>query len=174
MIYQAVQNKVSVIYLTGTDFGAQEGLLISKEIYKKIFKPFHKRANDRIHQNTRWKTFIHSCGCVEPLIEDFIEAGFDILNPVQISASDMDPKHLKEEYGERIVFWGGGINTQRTLPFGTPEEIDSEVKELISIFSKGGGFVFTAVHNIQANIPVENIVALFEAVRKHRWEQRKI
>lgn len=169
MIREAVQNKISVIFVAGTDFGAQEGLFISKELYRKLFKPFHTIVNNWIHQNTDWRTFIHSCGCVEPLIEDFIEAGFDILNPVQISASKlMDPKHLKEKYGERIVFWGGGINTQKTLPFGTPEEIDREVKQLMSIFSEGGGFIFAAVHNIQASIPVENIVALFEAVKKYR------
>lgn len=169
MIRQAVQDKINIIWLTGTDFGAQEGTFISQELYKRLFKPFHMRVNNWVHKNTHWKTYIHSCGCVEPLIEDFIEAGFDILNPVQISACPklMDPMYLKEKYGKRIVFWGGGINTQKTLPFGTPEEIDREVKELISIFSKGGGFVFAAVHNVQANIPVENIVALLEAFKKY-------
>jgi hypothetical protein len=169
MIRQAVQDKISVIFITGTDFGAQETPFISKGIYNRLFKPFHAKVNDWVHKNTQWRTLIHSCGCVEPLMEDFIQVGFDILNPVQISASKlMDPGHLKQKYGEKIVFWGGGVNTQKTLPFGTSEEIDEEVKKLISIFSQGGGFVFAAVHNIQANIPVENIVALFEAFKKYR------
>lgn len=169
MIRQAVKNKISVIFITAADFGAQEGLFVSKEIYNSLFKPFHIKINNWIHKNTGWKTLIHTCGCIEPLIEDFVQAGFDILNPVQISASKlMDPGDLKKKYGGRIVFWGGGVNTQKTLPFGTPEEIDEEVKKLISIFSPEGGFVFAAVHNIQANIPVKNIVALFEAFKKYR------
>jgi hypothetical protein len=169
MIHQAVQNKISVIFITGTDFGAQEGTFISKEIYNNLFKPFHIKVNDWVHKNTTWKTLIHSCGCVEPLIEGFIEAGFDILNPVQISASKlMDPDHLKQTYGDKIVFWGGGIDTQNTLPFGSTKEIKEEVKDLVSIFSPSGGFVFAAVHNIQASIPVENILALFDAFKQCR------
>jgi hypothetical protein len=169
MIRQAVQNKISVIFITGTDFGAQEGTFISKEIYSNLFRPFHTKVNDWVHNNTAWKTLIHSCGCVEPLIEGFIEAGFDILNPVQISASkQMDPNHLKQTYGDKIVFWGGGIDTQKTLPFGSPEAIEEEVKDLVSIFSPRGGFVFAAVHNIQANIPVENLIALFDAFKQCR------
>jgi uroporphyrinogen-III decarboxylase len=105
---------------------------------------------------------------VYELLPDLKEAGFDILNPVQISAASMDPRTLKEEFGDHFTFWGGGVNTQRTLPFGTPQEVKEEVRQLIEIFKNGGGFVFAAVHNIQAQIPVENLLALFETVNEYR------
>ena len=167
-LQQALGNKVQVTLITGTDFGAQNSLFISKQSYRDLYKPFHKAINDWLHRNTSWKTFIHSCGSVVELIPDFIEAGFDILNPVQTAAAGMDPKGLKERFGEQIVFWGGGVDTQRTLPFGTPEEVKAEVRNRVEIFGRGGGFVFSAVHNIQAGIPVENLVAMFEAFRECR------
>ena len=167
-LQQALGNKVQVTLITGTDFGAQNSLFISKQSYRDLYKPFHKAINDWLHRNTSWKTFIHSCGSVVELIPDFIEAGFDILNPVQTAAAGMDPKGLKERFGEQIVFWGGGVDTQRTLPFGTPEEVKAEVRNRVEIFGRGGGFIFSAVHNIQAGIPVENLVAMFEAFRKCR------
>ena len=105
---------------------------------------------------------------MEKLIPEFIDAGFDILNPVQLSAEGMDAKSLKEEYGDRIIFWGGGVDTQKTLPFGTTEEVAQQVKERIEIFSKGGGFVFNTIHNIQAKTPVENIVAMIEVVKNYK------
>ena len=130
-------------------------------------EPFHKQLNDWIHQHTTWKCFIHSCGSVTALLPDFIEAGFDILNPVQTSAAEMDPRRLKEQFGDRITFWGGGIDTQKTLPFGTPEQVKAEVCERIRIFGPGGGFVFNTIHNVQARVPVANLVALYEAVREY-------
>ncbi|MEE9307896.1 MAG: uroporphyrinogen decarboxylase family protein [Spirochaetia bacterium] len=167
-LLQALGNKVQVTLITGTDFGAQNSLFISKQSYGDLYKPFHKAINDWLHRNTSWKTFIHSCGSVVELIPDFIEAGFDILNPVQTAAAGMDPKGLKERFGEQIVFWGGGVDTQRTLPFGTPEEVKAEVRDRVEIFGRGGGFIFSAVHNIQAGIPIENLVAMFEAFRECR------
>ena len=167
-LHQRLGNKVQVTLITGADFGAQNSLFISKQSYRDLFKPFHKAINDWLHRNTDWKTFIHSCGSVVELIPDFIEAGFDILNPVQTAAAGMDPKGLKERFGEQIVFWGGGVDTQRTRPFGTPEEVKAEVRDRVEIFGRGGGFIFSAVHNIQAGIPVENLVALFEACRECR------
>lgn len=167
-LLQALGNKVQVTLITGTDFGAQNSLFISKQSYRDLYKPFHKAINDWLHRNTSWKTFIHSCGSVVELIPDFIEAGFDILNPVQTAATGMDPKGLKERFGEQIVFWGGGVDTQRTLPFGTPEEVKAEVRDRVEIFGRGGGFIFSAVHNIQAGIPIENLVAMFEAFRECR------
>lgn len=167
-LHQRLGNKVQVTLITGTDFGAQNSLFISRQSYRDLFKPFHKAINDWLHRNTGWKTFIHSCGSVVELIPDFIEAGFDILNPVQTAAAGMDPKGLKERFGEQIVFWGGGVDTQRTLPFGTPEEVKTEVRDRVEIFGRGGGFIFSAVHNIQAGIPVENLVAMFEAFRECR------
>ena len=107
---------------------------------------------------------IHTCGGIHPLMNDIIESGFDILNPVQTSAADMDPQKLKDEYGERIVFHGGGVETQTTLPHGTPEEVYEEVSDRIRVFNKGGGFIFNTIHNIQADVPVENIVAMVKAI----------
>jgi hypothetical protein len=161
-------NKVHVTLITGTDFGAQNSLFISRQSYRDLFKPFHKTVNDWLHKHTSWKTFIHSCGSVVELIPDFIEAGFDILNPVQTAAAGMDPKGLKERFGDQIVFWGGGVDTQKTLPFGTPEEVRREVRERVEIFGRGGGFVFAGIHNIQAGIPPENLLALFETFRECR------
>jgi hypothetical protein len=161
-------NKVHVTLITGTDFGAQNNLFISERSYRDLYKPFHRTINDWVHRNTGWKTFIHSCGSVVKLIPEFIEAGFDILNPVQTAAAGMDPKELKERFGEQIVFWGGGVDTQNTLPFGTPEEVRREVRERVEIFGKGGGFVFAGIHNIQAGIPPENLIALFDTFRECR------
>ncbi|HIE19083.1 TPA: methyltransferase, partial [Candidatus Bathyarchaeota archaeon] len=110
-LYKAVGNRVTAIFVTGTDFGTQRGPAMSIATYRKLYKPFHKRVNDWVHENTSWKTFIHSCGSVEPLISEFIEAGFDVLNPVQTSAANMDPRMLKKKYGEKITFWGGGVDT---------------------------------------------------------------
>ena len=166
-LYEAVGNRVSVYNVTGTDFGQQQGPLISPRVYRQLFKPVHKRLNDWIHQNTHWKTFIHSCGSVRALLEDFIEAGFDILNPVQCSAAGMNPVELKKDFGDRIVFWGGGVDTQSTLPFGTPEEVRREVRERIKALAPGGGFVFNPVHNVQAHTPVQNLLAVFETVQEH-------
>jgi len=111
---------------------------------------------------------IRLCGSVAALIPDFIDAGFDILNPVQYAASDMDPASLNQKYGEDIVFWGGGVDTQKTLPFGTPEEVRTQVKERLNILGKGAGFIFCAIHNIQPQTPIENLLALFEAFAKYR------
>ena len=154
--------------VSGTDFGSQNGLFISQEVYRKLFKPFHQKINNWIHHNTTWKTFIHTCGSVYDLLPDIKEAGFDILNPVQISAAKMDPENLKKDFGHQFTFWGGGVDTQRTLPFGAPDEVKEEVERLIKTFKPGGGFVFATVHNIQANIPEENLLALFEAINEYR------
>ncbi len=157
-------DRVQAVFLTGTDFGTQRGLFISVQSYRDLFKPFHRRINDFIHAHSGWKTFIHSCGSVREMIPEFIEAGFDILNPVQCSAAGMDARELKREFGRDLVFWGGGANTQQTLQFGTPEEVYREVRDRIDIFGEGGGFVFDAVHNVQAPTPTENLVALFKAI----------
>ena len=156
---------VQVALITGTDFGTQRGPFISIPAYRDLFQPFHKQVNDLIHRRSNWKTFIHSCGSVYQLLPDFIAAGFDILNPVQCSAVDMDPARLKREFGKDLVFWGGGVDTQKTMAFGTPDEVYREVRERIDIFNQDGGFVFNAIHNIQGNTPVENIEALFRALK---------
>jgi uroporphyrinogen-III decarboxylase len=167
-IYDSVGDKVTAVFITGTDFGTQNGLFISKESYRDLYKPFHLEVNNWVHKNTKWKTFLHSCGGVFELIDDFIDAGFDIMNPVQCSAAQMDPKELKNKFGERITFWGGGIDTQKILPFGTFLEVREQVKERMDIFGDGGGFVFNTIHNIQAKTPVDNLVALYQAVQDYR------
>ncbi len=162
-IHERLGDLIDVLFVTGTDFGTQRGPFISREAYRDLYMPFHRRVNDWVHDKTSWFTFIHSCGGVEPLIGDFIEAGFDILNPVQCSAAGMAPEHIKNAYGADIVFWGGGVDTQRTLPFGTPEEVREEVRRRVEVFAEGGGYVFNAIHNVQANCPTENVMAMFEA-----------
>jgi len=165
-IHERVGNQIAVVFVCGTDFGTQNSAFCSVAAFRELYFPYYKRVNDWIHAHTTWKTFKHSCGSVERFLDSFIEAGFDILNPVQCSAANMSPEHLKSRYGSRIVFWGGGVDTQRTLPFGTPAQVRAEVIERCRIFSKGGGFVFNAIHNIQARTPVENIVAMLEAVQE--------
>ncbi len=160
--------KIEAIFVSGTDFGSQKGPFISPDMYRERFKPFHKRINQWIHENTNWKTFFHTCGSVAAFLDDFIDAGVDIINPVQTSASDMDPAYLKEKYGRDLVFWGGGIDTQKVLPFSTPEEVREQVKERIRVFGKDGGFIFNTIHNIQPMVPVDNLMALFEAVNDCR------
>ena len=168
MYLQACGERVQVVDVSEADYGGQAGLLFSKETFRSLVKPNLGRINGWIHARTGWKTFYHSCGAVGELMEDFIETGVDIINPVQYSAAGMDLAELKRRFGGRVVFWGGGIDTQRVLPFGTPEEVGEEVKKNVSILSKGGGFVFSAVHNIQANIPAPNLRALFDAFSECR------
>ncbi len=164
-IHQVVGDDVDAVFVCGTDFGTQTSAFCSVKTFRELYMPYYKKVNDWIHAHTAWKTFKHSCGAVESFIESFIESGFDILNPVQCSAAGMDPEKLKAKYGDRIVFWGGGVDTQKVLPFGTPEDVRKQVTMRCRVFSKGGGFVFNAVHNVQAGTPVENIVAMIDAVR---------
>ena len=156
---------VQVAVVTGTDFGTQRGPFCSVATYRNLYKPYHERVNRLIHERSNWKTFIHSCGSVWDLLPDIVDAGFDVFNPVQCSAAKMDPGNLKREFGDALVFWGGGVDTQKTLPFGTPEEVYREVRERISVFGAGGGFVFNAIHNIQGNTPLPNVQAMFQAIR---------
>jgi len=165
---QAVGDRIDVIFVGGTDFGAQTGSFISPRSYREMFKPYHKTVNAWIHANTGWKIFYHSCGSMVDLYDDFVDAGVDIVNPVQISAAGMEPRVLKERWGDDLVFWGAGVDTQYVLPFGSTEEIAAQVKENIEILGKGGGFIFNAVHNIQAAVPTENLRGLFESFSEYR------
>ena len=160
-----IGDRVDATFVTGTDFGTQRGLFISKEAYRELFKPYHIRVCKKIHELTKWKVFIHSCGSVYDLLPEFIEVGFDILNPVQCNAACMDARTLKKEFGKHLTFWGGGCNTQQTLPFGTPDEVYREVRERIDIFNDGGGFVFDTVHNVQGPTPAANLQAMFKAIK---------
>jgi len=167
-IRDRVGDRVQAVFVCGTDFGTQQSTFCSVDTFRSLYAPYYRRVNDWIHAHTPWKTFKHSCGAVRTLIPAVIEAGFDILNPVQCSAAGMDAAALKAEYGSDLVFWGGGLDTQKTLMFGTPESVRDEVFRRVEIFGKGGGFVFNAVHNIQANVPVPNVVALFDALKDLR------
>jgi hypothetical protein len=169
-IFEAVGERVSVAWLSGTDFGAQNNCFISPKAFRSLYKPFYQQVNDWIHAHTSWKTFIHTCGSIQPLIPDIIAAGFDILNPVQTSAANMDPQTLKDRFGDQVTFWGGGVDTQRVLPFGTPAEVRQQVRERLEIFGKGGGFVFATVHNVQARVPVENLLAMYATIHEYNGD----
>lgn len=164
LIHQAVGDRLCAVWLDGTDLAAQNTLFCSLDTYRELYMPYSKKLNDWIHAHTKWKTMKHCCGGCEPLIEGFIEAGFDILNPVQTSAKGMDPQGLVDKYGSRIVFWGGGADTQKTLPFGQPDQVREQVAERVRIFNAKNGLVFSTIHNIQCNTPTENVLAMFEAL----------
>jgi len=166
-----VGDRVQAVFICGTDFGTQQSTFCSPPTFRDLYLPYYRRINDWIHKHTAWKTFKHSCGAVRTLIPAFIESGFDILNPVQVSAAGMEAERLKADFGRDVVFWGGGIDTQKTLAFGTPEAVRAEVLRRCEVFGKGGGFVFNAVHNIQANVPIRNIVAMFDAIREFNGKQ---
>jgi hypothetical protein len=159
-----VGDRVDAVMICGTDFGTQSSSFCSVETFRELWMPYYRQVNGWIHENTRWKTFKHSCGAVEKFLPSFIEAGFDILNPVQCSAVGMEPEHLKKAYGDQLVFWGGGVDTQHILPFAGPAEVREQVLRRCEVFSKCGGFVFSAVHNIQAGTPVKNLVAMIDAI----------
>lgn len=165
-IQQVTGDAVDVVFVCGADFGTQDTQFCSPESFKELYAPYYKKINSWIHKHTSWKSFKHSCGAVEPLMQQFIDNGFDIINPVQISAAGMDPLKLKEKYGRDLVFWGGGVDTQKVLSFGTPEEVEKQVLKMCEIFSVNGGFVFNTVHNIQATTPVQNVIAMMNGLRK--------
>ena len=170
-LYQVIGDQIDAVFICGTDFGTQDSTFCSPEQFDELWLPYYQRINNWIHKHTQWKTFKHSCGAVESFMSRFIAAGFDIINPVQVNARGMDPVHLKKAYGKDLVFWGGGIDTQMTLPFSTPAGVREEVLRLCDIFARDGGFVFATVHNIQANVPVENLVAMINAIREFNGEQ---
>jgi uroporphyrinogen decarboxylase len=157
-----------LVAVEGDDLGTQNSLMISPEMYRKYIKPRHTRLFSFIKkQAPHIKVFLHSCGAVRQLIPDFIESGVDILNPVQVSARDMDTKLLKKEFGEAITFWGGGVDTQRILPYGSVQEVKDEVRRRIDDLAPGGGFVFNTIHNIQADVPPQNIEAMLAALSEY-------
>jgi len=161
---------IQVAYICGADFGTQNGPFCSNDVFREVYRPYYRKINDWIHENTSWKTFKHCCGSIYTLIPDLIKSGFDILNPVQWTAKNMDRHALKKNHGESITFWGGGVDTQKTLPYGTPEQVRKEVLECCKIFGKKGGFVFNTIHNIQPGVPVENIAAMVAAIREYNGE----
>ncbi len=166
-ICSAVGDLVDIVRF-GDDFGTNHGLFMSPKTYRRFFKPRQKILCDFVKKHSKMRIFLHSCGSVYPIIQDFIEVGFDILNPIQITARDMQPERLKIEFGKDITFWGGGCDTRFILNKGSPEEVKSHVRKNIETFAPGGGFVFATIHNILSDVPPQNIVALFEAVGEYR------
>ena len=168
LYYQAVGDSCFGWGVASDDAGTQRSGLISPDMFEEMIKPHYKRLCDWVHKNTNWKTYLHSCGSIYHYIGHWIDAGIDILNPVQISAANMEPEKLMKDFGGKVVFWGGGCDTQKVLPLGTPEEVREHVKNNINIFNSGsGGYVFNQVHNIQQNVPVENIEAMFGAAYEY-------
>lgn len=155
------------VFIYYDDVNTQTGWMIAPDLYRKMVKPKQRRLVEAIKKKTPAKLFFHGCGATYDLIPDLIDLGFDILNPVQVSARGMDTKKLKQEFGRDIVFWGGGVDTQRVLPFGTPQQVAEEVKQRLDDLAPGGGFVFAAVHNIQAFVPPQNIVTAFDTALQY-------
>ncbi len=163
LYHQAVGDRCFAWGVGSDDAGTQRGGLMAPDLFAEMIKPHYKRLCDWVHANTNWKTFLHSCGSVYHYIPHWIEAGIEILNPIQISAANMEPERLKREFGDRLVFWGGGCDTQKVLPLGTPDDVRDHVRHNIEVFSPGGGYVFTQVHNIQQDVPVRNVEAMLDA-----------
>ncbi len=153
----------------GDDFGTNNGPFIPVETYDEFFKPRHKQMCDYVKSHSSMATMLHSCGGIYEIIPGLIEAGFDILNPVQINARNMEPERLKREFGQDLVFWGGGVDTKSVLNLARPEQVKDHVRRNLEVFSKGGGFVFNTVHNIMPDVPPQNIIAMFEAVHEYSY-----
>ena len=164
----AVGDYIDIVVM-GDDLGMQSGPWISPRAYRELFKPRHKKIYGYVHDHRPdIFVFLHSCGSIYSLLPDLIDAGVDVINPVQTSAKDMEPARLKREFGKDLSFWGGGLDTQSVLPKGTPQEIRDQVKSRIETFAPGGGYIFNQVHNVQAEVPPENVVAMFEALAEYR------
>ncbi|HEM62653.1 MAG TPA: uroporphyrinogen-III decarboxylase, partial [Chloroflexi bacterium] len=166
LVLEEVGPYVHVVELSD-DLGGQYGPLFSPKLYREVYKPRHRPLTELIHSKTEAKIFLHCCGSIRWALPDLIEVGIDIINPVQVSAREMETDRLKREFGRDIVFWGGGADATGVLPFGSPSDVREEVKRRISDLAPGGGFVFGSVHNIQAEVPPENVVAMFEAAYEY-------
>lgn len=162
---------IDCMLICGTDFGTQRGPFMSLDTFREFYLPYYKKINGWIHKNTTWKTLKHSCGGIFDILPLLIESEFDAINPVQCSAVGMEPQKLKDTYGKDILFWGGGVDTQQVLPFGTPEEVRAQVLERLEIFSKDGGYICNTIHNIQAKTPIENVVAMVDAIKEFNGDK---
>jgi uroporphyrinogen decarboxylase len=159
--HAAVGERVDIVQFND-DLGTQDGPFLSVKMFRELVMPYYRRGLDWIHAHTPWKVFMHNDGAIYSLIPSLIEMGVDILNPVQTTAKGMDPARLKAEFGDRLVFWGAACDCQRTLAFGTPEQVAAEVEQTLRVLAPGGGYVLAGVHNIQAGVPPENVIALFD------------
>ena len=160
---QAVGKYIDTIFICGTDFGSQRSEMFSPDIFKKVYVPNMKLMNDYVHRNSNIKTMYHSCGSIRNLIRHYIDSGADIINPVQAEAEGMDPVQLKAEFGDEIVFWGGAADPQSVFPNGTPGQVSGQVRKRIQAFGKGGGYVCASIHNIQYEVPPENLLAFADS-----------
>jgi len=167
MYHEAVGERCVAWLISGYDYGTQRGELFSPQVFAELFAPNYRRINDWVHENTNTKAFYHSCGSNRELMPIFVQMGVDIFNPVQVTAQGMDAQELAAEFGNDLVFWGGGVNTQSTLPHGTPQQVADQAMERCRIFGQGGGYVFNPIHNVQAKTPAENLVAMLDAVHEH-------
>lgn len=161
----AVGDMVDILRF-GDDLGTTGGLFMPPDTYRELFKPRHTQLNDFVHKNSQMKTFLHSCGSIYRIMPDLIEAGYDIINPVQTNCFEMEPEKLKAEFGKNITFWGGGCDTASILNKADPAEVRKHVLERCELFSGGGGFIFNTIHNILPEVPAENIVGCFDAVKE--------
>jgi uroporphyrinogen decarboxylase len=164
-ICNSIGDVIDIIRL-GDDLGMNSGPFMDTDTYRNIFKPRHTILNNFIKNNSKAHTFLHSCGSISSLLPDLIEAGFEIINPVQTNAFDMDPGRLKKEFGNYVTFWGGGADTRSVLNHGSPDEVRDHVLERLEIFSPGGGYVFNTIHNILPDVPPQNIISMFNAVKE--------
>lgn len=152
----------------GDDLGMDSGPFMSPKKYKEIFKPRHRQLCEYVHKHSNMKTFLHSCGSIHELMPDLIEAGYDIINPVQTNVYNMEAERLKKDFGKDITFWGGGVNTRAILNKGSIQQVKDDVRRNIDTLLPGGGFVFNPIHNIMPDVPPQNIVAMFEAIDEYR------
>lgn len=167
-LLDSIKGAVDII-MFGDDLGTQSAPMIDPDLYHRIFYPRHKKMFQLVKDRTDIKVFLHSCGSIMPFLPDLIDAGLDIINPVQTTADNMNPRALKREYGKDLVFWGGGVDTQHLLPSGTPEEIRVDVRKNAEILMKDGGFVFSQIHNIVTGVPPENITAMYDEINRIRY-----
>lgn len=168
LLHQAVGDKVQAVFLSGTDLGSQHSELMSKTMFRDLYVPAYKKTNGWVHENTNWKTVNHSCGSLLNILPDIIDCGMDCLNPIQISADGMDPKVLKETYGDKLTFWGGAVDGQTTMAGGTPADVEKQLRENIEILQPGGGFVCCVIHNLQADYDLANVKRVFDVAKDYR------
>ncbi len=163
----AVEDRVQILQICD-DFGTQQSLFLSVNMFRQLVMPHYQRGLQWIHANTDMKVLLHSDGAIFPLLPSLVEMGIDILNPVQTSAVGMDPVQLKQEFGHQLTFWGGSLDCQKTLPYGSVEEVVAEVQRHVEVFAPGGGYVFTSVHNVQANVPPPNVIAMYDTALRYQ------
>lgn len=167
-LIDALGDSVQLVELNG-DMGTQRAPFISPRMFARLCAPSIRRYCEFVHRNSDWKVFHHTCGSIRALLPAIVECGVDVLNPVQVSAQNMDPRELKAEFGDKLIFWGGGCDTQRVLGSAPPDAVRANVRELVSAFKPGGGFVFTQVHNVMGDVPPENVVAMLDEAYEQSW-----